>query len=181
MTCATTIVEPFGFLRQTLFFVYGGTNYSSHPGESVSVRKPQPKLLTTYSTIDTSGTGGDKFFKVGQKARCTEPKCPESLTDQQLEGSGRLWDVEAASSSLATPTAINRRKSLKSLRFRGLSLFGIFGFAERQTTGGAIDRRGFSETLFPVCLAPDLSGSESLVWEGFSLFSAGEVLPAERD
>ena len=87
-----------------------------------------------------------------------------------------IWDVEAASSSLATPTALNRRKSLKSLRFQGLSLLGLFGFEGRQTTGGTIDGRGFSETLFPVGLAPDSSGLEAFERKGFSLFSAGEIL-----
>ena len=48
------------------------------------------------------------------------------------------------------------------------------------TTGGTIDGREFSETLFPVCLAPDLFGLESLGRRGFSLFSAGEVLPSVK-
>ena len=49
-----------------------------------------------------------------------------------------IWDVEAASSSLATPTAEKQGKSLKSLRFRGLSLFGIIRFC------GAADHRGYN-------------------------------------
>ena len=87
----------------TLFFVFSGANFS-HLSPSLRRKwQPYPKLLTTYSTIDTPGTGGDKIFKPGQRVGRIEQKCPESLTDQQPEGSGRLWDVEAASSSLATP------------------------------------------------------------------------------
>ena len=103
----------------------------------------------------------------------SEPKCPEILVNKQKMTSQALRDQEAAGSNPVTPM----RKTAKTLSFGGLLIFAFSGL----TTCRTIDRSTFGETIFLFCSVPEFRGAGGRRRRGFSLSSAGENLPAERD
>ena len=105
-----------------LFFVYTGANFSSHPLFLRSDWKLHPNLLTPYSTISATVVPGDMPARNVYTPSESEPKCPETLVNKQKMTSQALRDQEAAGSNPVTPML---QKPLKSLRFRGFSLFSV--------------------------------------------------------
>ena len=155
------------------FFVYTGAVFSSRLPPLLPKWKPHPDLLTPYSTISATGTPGVMSAKDVYRPSDSEPKCPETLVNKQKKTCPALRDQEAAGSNPVTPM----RKPAKSLRFGGFSFFAFGGL----TTCRTIDRSTFGETIFLFCSVPEFRGAGGRRRRGFSLSSAGEILPAEMD
>ena len=104
------------------FFVYTGANFSSPLPPLLPKWKPHPNLLTPYSTISVTGTPGVMSAEDVYRPSDSELKCPETLVNKQKKTCPALRDQEAAGSNPVTPMS---QKPLKSLRFRGFSLFSV--------------------------------------------------------
>ena len=115
----------------------------------------------------------DHCLKQGNTSPESGQESHKTLVNQRKTAPMALRDQEAAGSNPVTPM----RKTAKSLRFGGLLIFRFSGL----TTGGTIDRSTFGETVFLFCSVPEFRGPGGRRRRGFSMSSAGEILPAEMD